>query len=103
MRCLLRAGADVNMVTSLGYSALHTALHYNLPDIAAVLVRAGADVSTPDFLGSTPLFLALAHDNLDMAAILAAAGAPCHLSSSQRWGLRTYINTPRRILNITIE
>ena len=39
VRCLLQAGADVNLVTSLGYSALHTALHYGLPDIATLLVR----------------------------------------------------------------
>ena len=85
MRCLLQAGADVNLVTSLGYSALHTALHYGLPDIALLLVRAGADVTSPDFLGNSPLSLALAHDNIHMASILVAAGAPCHISPSQRW------------------
>ena len=84
VRCLLQAGADVNMVTSLGYSALHTALHYGLPDIALLLVRAGADVTSPDFLGNSPLSLALAHDNIHMASILVAAGAPCHISPSQR-------------------
>jgi len=85
--CLLRAGADVNTVTSLGYSALHTALHYSLPDIALLLVRAGADVTSQDFLGNSPLSLALAHQDLHMASILAAAGAPCHLTSSQRESL----------------
>ena len=49
--CLLRAGADVGVVTGLGCSALHTALHYNTPDVAALLVRAGADVTLPDLLG----------------------------------------------------
>ena len=73
------------MVTSLGYSSLHTALHYGLPDIALLLVRAGADVTSPDFLGNSPLSLALAHDNIHMASILVAAGAPCHISPAQRW------------------
>ena len=85
VRCLLRAGADVNTVTSLGYSALHTALHYSLPDIALLLVRAGADVNSHDFLGNSPLSLALAHQDLHMASILVVAGAPCHLTSSQRY------------------
>ena len=81
---MLGAGADVNTVTSLGHSALHTALHYSLPDIALLLVRAGADVTSHDFLGHSPLSLALANEDLHMASILAAAGAPCHLTSSQR-------------------
>ena len=42
----------MGVVTGLGCSALHTALHYNIPDVAALLVRAGADVTLPDLLGN---------------------------------------------------
>ena len=79
LTCLLRAGADVNLVTSLGYSCLHTSLHYTHWDVARLLVRAGAEVTRPDYLGNTPLTVALLHGNVDMANILLAAGAPCHI------------------------
>ena len=84
LQCLLRCGADVNMVSSIGHSCLHTSLYYHQFDTARSLIRAGADVTRTDYLGNCPLSLVLAQGNLDMANIIIAAGAPCTVSSSQR-------------------
>jgi len=84
MRCLVRKGADVNVVSSLGTTALHTALYYNYWETARFLIRAGADATRTDYLGNTPLSLALSYNNLEMANIIIAAGAPCHIAQQHR-------------------
>ena len=85
LQALLKAGAEVNQVSGLGTTSLHTALRYQDWSCASILVRAGANVSCPDYLGDTPLSLALQHSNLQMANILLAAGAHPYMASSKRY------------------
>jgi hypothetical protein len=80
VRLLIRAGAPLDHVNNLGWTALiesivlgdggprHTAT-------LKALVEAGADVNLPDRSGSTPLSLARQRGYGEMAAILERAGA----------------------------
>ena len=80
VRELIRAGAPLDHVNNLGWTALiesivlgdggarHTAT-------LAALVAAGANVNLADRSGTTPLQLAKGRGYREMAAILAAAGA----------------------------
>jgi uncharacterized protein len=80
VRLLIRAGAPLDHVNNLGWTALiesivlgdggprHTAT-------LKALVDAGADVNLPDRNGSTPLSLARQRGYGEMAAILERAGA----------------------------
>jgi uncharacterized protein len=80
VRVLIRAGAPLDHVNNLGWTALiesivlgdggprHTAT-------LKALVGAGADVNLADRGGRTPLALARARGYRDMVAILASAGA----------------------------
>lgn len=66
---LLKNGADVNLLTSIGEGALHYAVHLGRDDLVSVLLRAGADVT---IAGSktkkTPYQLALDEGHKEMAA-----------------------------------
>jgi len=80
VRALIRAGAPLDHVNNLGWTALiesivlgdggprHTAT-------LKALVEAGADVNLADRNGATPLALAKARGYREMAAILGKAGA----------------------------
>ena len=80
VRMLIKAGAPLNHVNNLGWTALIEAIV--LGDggkrhiaVLKALVEAGADVNLADRSGKTPLMLAKKHGYTEMAAILAAAGA----------------------------
>ncbi len=72
---LLDGGADVNEPRSDGATALHWAVHGDLPDLAAVLIEAGADVSARNRFGVTPLSLAVEIGSAAMVERLLDAGA----------------------------
>jgi ankyrin repeat protein len=79
VRVLIRAGAPLDHVNNLGWTALIESIV--LGDGGArhtatlkALVDAGADVHRADRGGATPLQLALRRNYLDMAAILEKAG-----------------------------
>ena len=64
MKVLLDAGANTEIkdriggTRSSGTTPLHTAVHYNLYDIAKLLLDAGANMNAKDKNGETPLDLA---------------------------------------------
>jgi ankyrin repeat protein len=79
VRALIRAGAPLDHVNNLGWTALIESIV--LGDGGArhtatlkALVDAGANVNLPDGRGTTPRQLALRRNYLDMAAILEKAG-----------------------------
>jgi hypothetical protein len=80
VRILIRAGAPLDHVNNLGWTALIESIVLGAggPRHVATLralVAAGADVNLPDRNGLTPLALARGRGYADMVAILAAAGA----------------------------
>ncbi len=58
---LLEHGADVNAVTSTGWTALRFALDRHELDAASVLLGRGADADIPDNEGRTPLHWVCSH------------------------------------------
>ena len=80
VRMLIAAGAPLDHVNNLGWTALIEAIVLgdggrNHTDTLAALVRAGANVNIPDRQGVTPLGLARQRGYAEMARILVEAGA----------------------------
>jgi hypothetical protein len=80
VRELIRAGAPLDHVNNLGWTALIESIVLgdggrNHTDTLRALVEAGANVNIPDGSGSTPLALARSRGYRDMVAILEKAGA----------------------------
>ena len=79
-RTLIRAGAPLDHVNNLGWTALIESIVLGEggprhTDTMTALIEAGANVSLPDRLGRTPLALAQARGYDAMAARLRQAGA----------------------------
>jgi len=80
VRVLIRAGAPLDHVNNLGWTALIESIvlgdggKRHVATLRA-LVEAGANVNLPDRNGATPLALARGRGYAEMAAILASAGA----------------------------
>ena len=53
---LLKAGADVNMVVNMGYTALMYAAQSGSHSCVKLLIQAGADVNITNIDGNTALF-----------------------------------------------
>ena len=80
VRTLIRAGAPLDHVNNLGWTALIESIVLGdggtrHTDTLKALVEAGADVNLADRNGQTPLALARARRYGDMASILERAGA----------------------------
>jgi len=80
VRTLISAGAPLDHVNNLGWTALIESIVLgdggkNHTDTLDALVKAGANVNLPDRSGVTPLRLANARGYNEMARILEAAGA----------------------------
>lgn len=75
VRMLLRMGANVNLKSSQGCTALHKALEGGHPDIVNILLDAGADANVPLIYGRTPLHFAAALGQERSALQLVASGA----------------------------
>ncbi|MYD88492.1 MAG: hypothetical protein F4Y14_21450, partial [Acidobacteria bacterium] len=58
VRDLLAAGADVDAASVDGATALHWAVHRDLPELVQLLVDAGADASVSNRYGVQPISLA---------------------------------------------
>ena len=80
VRTLIAAGAPLDHVNNLGWTALIESIVLgdggkNHTDTLDALVKAGANVNLPDRSGFTPLRLARVRGYQDMVRILEAAGA----------------------------
>src|SRR3954447_929427 len=80
VRVLIAAGAPLDHVNNLGWTALIESValgngRRNHTDTLEALVKAGANVNFPDRAGTTPLTLAKARGYAEMVQILEAAGA----------------------------
>jgi uncharacterized protein len=80
VRVLIAAGAPLDHVNNLGWTALIESIVLgdgarNHTDTLNALVRAGANVNLADRAGATPLTLATARGYSEMVRILEASGA----------------------------
>ncbi len=85
VRTLIRAGAPLDHVNNLGWTALIESIVLGdggprHTDTLAALIEAGANVNLPDREGRTPLALAQARGHAAMAARLRQAGAALGLA-----------------------
>ena len=70
---LLARGANVNAVSSGGFTALHRACYYSDQDsteIAKLLIGAGADVDACNGMGQKPLSIAMHGGSLELKLLL---------------------------------
>jgi len=75
VRILLRMGADVNLRSSQGCTALHKALEGGHPGIVNILLEAGADANVALLYGRTPLHFSAAMGQEGSTLQLLASGA----------------------------
>lgn len=67
VRCLIKAGCDVNAKDVDGQTALHRACNIGHPEMVRLLLAAGADVETENDFGVTPLDIAIDKTAIDAA------------------------------------
>ncbi|MDE2904483.1 MAG: ankyrin repeat domain-containing protein [Acidobacteriota bacterium] len=75
VRDLLAAGADVDAASVDGATALHWAVHRDLPALVRLLVDAGADASASNRYGVQPIALAATNGSAVVLEQLLGAGA----------------------------
>jgi ankyrin repeat protein len=71
---LVTAGADVNVISSIGHTPLHDAVFHNATELLAYLLAHGADVNRSGEGVPTPLAYARQRGKEEAAALLASAG-----------------------------
>jgi ankyrin repeat protein len=77
-----RPAVSVDAAEKDGTTALHWAVHWDRPDIVALLLRAGAKPNVATDYGVTPLMLAAMNGNGRVAAELIKAGADTNVALS---------------------
>lgn len=82
---LIKAGAVVDKVSSIGFSALHVSAQRGSVDCARVLVQAGSTVDSVDCDLQTPLFLAALEGQVPVAEYLLQMGAKVDAQGRNRW------------------
>jgi ankyrin repeat protein len=85
MKVLLAGGmpANIEWVTEMGYSALHTAAELRRTLAVQLLIGHRAEVDRKALNGSTPLFWAAYGGHVDAVQILLDAGADVHIASRE--------------------
>ena len=64
---LIKSGADVNIVSDKGYTALYFAIKNRYNRCAELLIKSGADVDVQDHKGITPLICAVKMNNFSLS------------------------------------
>jgi ankyrin repeat protein len=82
---LVEAGADVNVCTDDGKTALMFAAGRGRADLAAELLRAGAEVNTRNRNGGTALMYAAVSGNPAIAELLIRHGAEVNVVGANGW------------------
>jgi len=75
VKFVLSRGVDINAVDACGWTALHRAVLYNLPEIVDLLIDEGADVNLKDSDGRTALFLSKERGHAEIVELLKKHGA----------------------------
>src|SRR5215510_6862679 len=75
VRALLKQGANVNLASADGTTALHWASYRDDLETADLLIRAGARLNAANDLGATPLWMASVNGSAGMVRRLLQAGA----------------------------
>jgi len=105
VQALIDAGADVNVQSNNGYTALIWAVRKNSLPIAQALLAAGANINLQDYVGCTALIWAVRYNSLPIVQALLAAGADVNVEdssghSSLWWAVRkNNIDMIRLIIN----
>ena len=81
---LINNGIDINKKDKFGYSAIHTVMVKNLPDMAKTLIYGGIDLNLQNNEGVTGLHCAAIYNNLRLAELLLLHGAD--LSIKDKFG-----------------
>ena len=75
----------LNLQNVKGYSALHYACLYNLPQAVDKLIQAGIDITLQDNEGNQPLHIASSHSNTDIVrTLLKQAGQNCFKKNREK-------------------
>ena len=70
VKFVLSRGVDINAADACGWTALHRAVLYNLPEMAELLIAEGADVNLKDSDGRTALFLSKERGHAEIVELL---------------------------------
>jgi ankyrin repeat protein len=88
VKILISSGANVNLASGDGFTALHSACSsdFDIPgrgaDTVRILLNAGADVKKKDGLGMTPLHWAAFNGHEQMAKVLLEYRAPLNIKEN---------------------
>ncbi|KAH3816886.1 26S proteasome non-ATPase regulatory subunit 10-like isoform X2 [Dreissena polymorpha] len=79
---LIKAGANISVVSNEGDTPLHEAISSGHFDTVELLIQAGSDVNRPNHVtGSAPLDLAVLHERSEVTRLLIKNGANVHYRS----------------------
>ncbi len=84
MEKLIAKGANVNAVTTEGYSPVVAAVVRQQPEAVILLLRKGADANTVLIQGLTLLHLYAARDNIDVVKVLIEKGANVNAADDEK-------------------
>ena len=86
IKTLIKQGADIHQINSIGLTALHYAARYAKSDIIEYLLSLGVKVNMVDNSGQTPLMCACSSDDrLDNIKTLIKQGADIHQIEINGW------------------
>lgn len=79
LKCLIKAGADLNVQDANGKTALMLAVGNNQIDAVKELIKEGAKLNIKDKKGNTALSLAVINNNIDIVKELINAGSKLNI------------------------